>query len=190
MCVFCGCVCVLVRESGCRNQVKRKSNTWLNGGDFSLNLLQPKMNMQCFHMCKCVHLCFCMFAHVPAGFIGDLSQCQVTRVSVPCVFLCVCVKHITRDSVRRKRRHNSIAKMNGNKCNTTTFVVWGNASKNLEKLLHNFNLENFLFFCLNAQVNILITTARKREWKIEKWSARKPAKLPAEHTWQWLHSEG
>lgn len=98
VCVFCVCVCVLVRESGCRNQVKRKSNTWLNGGGFSLNLLQPKMNMHCFHMCKCVHLCFCMFAHVPAGFINDLSQCQVTCVSAP-VYFCLCECHARDQTV-------------------------------------------------------------------------------------------
>lgn len=122
MCFVDACVCLSVRaDVGIKSSGKVTLGS--TGGDFSLNLLQPKMNMQCFHMCKCVHLCFCMFAHVPAGFIGDLSQCQVTRVSVPCVFLCACVRHMTRDSGRRKRRHTSIAKTSGNKCNTTTFAV-------------------------------------------------------------------
>ncbi len=117
MCVFCVCVCVLVRESGCRNQVKRKSNTWLNRGDFGLNLLQPKMNMQCFHMCKCVHLCFCMFAHVPAGFI-------VTSVSARwpvCLSVCVCACHACDQrqcEEEEEATHQGYTNYSGNNCNT------------------------------------------------------------------------
>lgn len=121
VCVFFVCVCVLVCESGCRNQVKRKSNTWLNRG-ISARTCYNQRWICTFHMRKCMqcmHLRFCMFAHVLTGFINDLTQCQVTRAGY-FIFLCVWVSCTWPDSVRTSMRTSTrqTRKMNWKNCNT------------------------------------------------------------------------
>jgi len=49
-----------------------------------------------------------MFAHVPAGFINDLSQFQVTCVSFPVYFsVCVCVCECHARDQRTNMRQTS-----------------------------------------------------------------------------------
>lgn len=70
------CACAWkVRESGCRNQVMRKSNTWLHGvGGFQLKPAMAKDEYSLF-LSMCVYVRLYVFAQVLLGFINDPRQC-------------------------------------------------------------------------------------------------------------------